>query len=222
VQLDELAADPARALIVEDPHGLSPDPAAEPHRGRVPDAAGPRWDPQLGMWTGPFAMAAYNTRIVRRSNALQGWAYGRRLRYSEVVGFGRGWAAPFRATGMAVGVAAALGAMRVGPARAVLDRLLPAPGEGPDARKRRRGHFRFELHAVTVTGARYRVVFGARGDPGYAATAVMMGESALALVIQRAALPAAAGVLTPATGIGPVLADRLRAAGFEIAVDRNV
>lgn len=65
------------------------------------------------------------------------------------------------------------------------------------------------------------VVFGARGDPGYAATAVMMGESALALVVERAALPAAAGVLTPATGIGPVLAARLRAAGFEIAVDRN-
>ena len=221
VQLDELAGDPERARIVADPHALSPDPAAEPDRGRASDTAGPRWDPQLGMWTGPFVMASYNTRIVRRSNALQGWAYGRRLQYREVVGFGRGWAAPFRATGMTVGMAVALGAMRVGPARAVLDRVLPVPGEGPDARERRRGHFRFELHAVTATGARYRVVFGARGDPGYVATAVMMGESALALVVERRALPAAAGVLTPATGIGPVLADRLRAAGFEIAVDRN-
>lgn len=221
VQLDELASDPARARIIGDPYALSPDRAAEPERGHALDAAGPRWDPDLGMWTGPFVMAPYNSRIVRRSNALQEWAYGRRLRYREVVGFGRGWVAAVRATGMAVGTAAALGAMRVGPVRAVLDRLLPAPGEGPDARRRPRGHFRFDLHAATVTGARYRVVFAAQSDPGYAATSAMMGESALALVLDRAALPEAAGVLTPATGIGRVLADRMRAAGFEITVDRE-
>jgi short subunit dehydrogenase-like uncharacterized protein len=29
-------------------------------------------------------MAGLNTRVVRRSNALQGWAYGRRFRYREV------------------------------------------------------------------------------------------------------------------------------------------
>jgi short subunit dehydrogenase-like uncharacterized protein len=220
VQLDELAGDPGRARIVGDPHALSPDRAAEPDLGPERAAAGPRWDPQLGMWTGPFVMAPHNTRIVRRSNALQGWAYGRRLRYREVVGFGRGWTAPVIATGMAVGLAATLGAMRLGPVRAVLDRLLPAPGEGPDERARRRGHFRFDLHAATVTGARYRVRFAARGDPGYAASSVMLAESALALVVDRGALPDAAGVLTPATGIGDVLAGRLRAVGFEIAVDR--
>jgi len=220
VQLDELAGDPARAPTVDDPYALSPHRAAEADPGREPDAARPRWEPQLGAWTGPFVMAPYNTRIVRRSNALQGWTYGRRLRYREVVGFGRAWTAPVLATAMAVGTAAALGAMRVGPVRAVLDRLLPAPGEGPDPRQQERGHFRFDLHAATVTGARYRVTFAAQGDPGYAATSVMLGESALALVVDRAALPEAAGVLTPATGIGAVLADRLRAAGFEIAVDR--
>jgi short subunit dehydrogenase-like uncharacterized protein len=219
-QVDELAGDPSRARIVDDPHALSPDSAAELDPGRE-HVAGPRWDPQLGTWTGPFVMAPYNTRIVRRSNALQGWAYGRRLRYREVVGFGRGWRAPLLAAGMAAGIAVALGAMHVGPARAVLGRLLPAPGEGPDRRRRERGHFRFDLHAATVTGERYRVRFAARGDPGYAATSVMMGESALALVVDRAALPDAAGVLTPATGIGGVLADRLRAAGFDIAVDRT-
>ncbi|HSJ46490.1 MAG TPA: saccharopine dehydrogenase NADP-binding domain-containing protein [Euzebyales bacterium] len=220
VQVDELADDPSQARIVDDPHALSPDRAAELDPGREHGVAVPRWDPQLCTWTGPFVMAPYNTRIVRRSNALQGWAYGRRLRYREVVGFGCGWRAALRAAGMAAGIAVGLGAMRVGPARAVLDRLLPAPGEGPDRARRERGHFRFDLHAATVTGARYRVRFAARGDPGYAATSVMMGECALALVVDRAALPDAAGVLTPATGIGVVLADRLRAVGFDIAVER--
>lgn len=219
-QLDEISGAPTRARIVADPFALSPDRAAEPDVGPQPDVTGPRWDAQLGTWTGPFVMASYNTRIVRRSNALLSWAYGRRLRYREVVGFGSGWVAPVAAVGMTAGLAAAFGALRFGPTRALVDRLLPDPGEGPDARTRAAGHFRFDLHAATVSGARYRVAFGARGDPGFAATAVMLGESALALVLDRDRLPAVAGVLTPATGIGAVLADRLDAAGFDIAVAR--
>lgn len=33
-------------------------------------------------------LAPYNTRVVRRSNALQGWAYGRRFRYAETMSVG--------------------------------------------------------------------------------------------------------------------------------------
>ena len=58
----------------------------------------------------------------------------------------------------------------------------------------------------------------AQGDPGYAATAVMLSEAALAL----AALPKAeGGVLTPATGIGDALVERLRAAGLELSTRRR-
>jgi short subunit dehydrogenase-like uncharacterized protein len=47
----------------------------------------------------------------------------------------------------------------------------------------------------------------------------MLGESGLALGLEGDKLPERAGVLTPATGIGPHLADRLRAAGqtFDVA-----
>ena len=61
-----------------------------------------------------------------------------------------------------------------------------------------------------------QVVIAADGDPGYKATAVMFGESALALALDGERLPDRAGVLTPATGIGSVLPGRLRAAGFTI------
>ena len=47
-------------------------------------------DEELGGWVGPFVMAPYNTRVVRRSNALLDGAYGRRFRYREVSGFGTG------------------------------------------------------------------------------------------------------------------------------------
>ncbi|HEX6256344.1 MAG TPA: saccharopine dehydrogenase NADP-binding domain-containing protein [Euzebyales bacterium] len=221
-QLEHLADDPARRRVVDDPYALSPDRSAEPDLGPQPDVTGPRFDRDLGTWTGPFVMAAYNTRVVRRSNALQGWAYGRRLRYREVVGFGRGPTRPLLALGMTTGIAVLFGGMRFAPTRALLDRVLPAPGAGPDARTRADGHFRFDLYAHTVTGARYGVAFGAQGDPGYAATSVMIGESALALATDQAAVPSGGGVLTPATGIGRVLVDRLRAAGFEIRVDRAV
>src|ERR1022692_3746753 len=46
------------------------------------------YDGQLRIWAGPFLMAGLNTRVVRRGNALQGWAYGRWFRYREVTGFG--------------------------------------------------------------------------------------------------------------------------------------
>ena len=50
-------------------------------------------------------------------------------------------------------------------------------------------------------------------------TAVMLGESALALALDGDRLPARAGCLTPATALGDVLVDRLRAAGhtYEVA-----
>ncbi len=219
-QLAEVRADADARRLAADPYALSPDRGAEPDLGRQPDVVGPRWDAELGAWTGPFVMAVYNTRIVRRSNALTGWAYGRRLRYREVTGFGRGVTAPLQAAVMTAGLGLLVSGLWYGPTRRLAGRVLPGPGEGPDERTRRGGHFRFRLHAATVRGTRYRVTVAARGDPGYAATAVMIGEGALALALDGAALPDRAGVLTPATGIGRPLVDRLRAAGFEITVER--
>ncbi|MCW2679034.1 MAG: enoyl-ACP reductase [Frankiales bacterium] len=220
-QLDEAAKDPQLQRIVEDPYSLSPDRAAEPDLGDERDNVLPGRDPLLGRWTGPFVMAAANTRVVRRSNALSGWSYGRAFRYREVMGFGTSPLAPVLATGMSIGLAAGMAGMAFGPTRAVLDRLLPAPGQGPGEEARRNGHFRIEVVSRTTTGARYTTTFAAKGDPGYAATAVMQGESALCLALDRDRLPQAAGVLTPATAMGAVLAERLRAQGFEISVARG-
>jgi short subunit dehydrogenase-like uncharacterized protein len=154
---------------------------------------------------------------VRRSNALRGWVYGRRLRYREVMSV--------RSPIAAVGVKGGLGALAAGlwwrPTRFVLDRVLPKPGDGPSERVRREGHFTIDLFTTTTTGARYTARFKATGDPGYAATAVMIGEAALALVLDRGDLPRSeGGVLTPATGIGDALVTRLRAAGVEISARR--
>ena len=64
---------------------------------------------------------------------------------------------------------------------------------------------------------RYLAAIEARGDPGYAATSVMLGEAALCLALDRDRLPGQAGVLTPATAMGAALTARLRAAGHTLA-----
>ena len=221
-QVDALRKDPAQRRVLADAYALSPDRAAEPDLGPQGDGLGVRYERELGgRWTAPFVMAPFNTRIVRRSNALQGWAYGRRFRYREAMSTGRSPLAPALAAGTAAGIAGLAAGLLLPPTRVVLDRLLPKPGEGPGERTRSTGHFRVEVTARTTRGARYRATVAAKGDPGYAATAVMLGESALCLALDGDRLPDRAGVLTPATAMGDGLADRLRAAGFTLDIDRR-
>jgi short subunit dehydrogenase-like uncharacterized protein len=213
-QMDAMRHDPAARRLAADPHALSPDPAAEPAPVQPPDA-GPPGRLQDGTWTAPFIMAGYNTRIVRRSNALTDWSYGRGLRYGELMGCGRGVRGAAAAGGVTVGLFGALAgisaAMTTAPTRALLDRVLPAPGSGPSAASRAAGWFRSELHAVASGGRRFRAVVAGPGDPGYSATAVMLGESALCLA--EDATGDRAGSLTPATAMGTALVERLRKAG---------
>jgi short subunit dehydrogenase-like uncharacterized protein len=219
-QLDTVRADRDQARVAASPYSLSPDRSAEPSLGRQDDMAtlpGPVVHPSLRGNLAPFFMASYNTRVVRRSNALRGWAYGRTFRYRETMSVGTSPLSPVLALGMKVGVVALFAGLAIPPTRFVLDRVLPKPGEGPSEKTMRNGHFTVDIFTTTTTGARYRCRFRAKGDPGYAATAIMLGESALALAFDRDALPPSeGGVLTPATAIGDALVARLRAAGVEI------
>ena len=216
-QQDEVRASAERRRVVGDPYALSPDRAAEPDLGDERDPGWARYDGELRMWTGPFAMAGINTRVVRRSNALQGWAYGRRFRYREVTGFGASPAAPVLAATVSAAMNAAQAGLAFGPVRAMVSQLLPAPGQGPGDKTRRTGFFRIQIHTRTSAGARYLGTIAARGDPGYAATSVMLGETALCLALDRDQLPDRAGVLTPATAMGAALTARLRSAGHTLA-----
>lgn len=211
--LAELAARDAQVRrLLADAFALSPDRAAEPRTPQPTDVPLPGRTVD-GRWVAVSPMGSFDTRVVRRSNALQGWAYGRGLRYEEVAATGRGARGALVAAGLTVGLPAALAALTLPPARTLLDRVLPAAGTGPDEGTRRSGWFRMDVHAVTTTGRHYRALAAGAGDPGYAATAVMLGESALALALDGERLPDRAGSLTPAAGLGDVLVARLRAAG---------
>ena len=221
------SADPEARRVMNDPYTLTPDRAAEPELGGQPDL---RWRrggdiaPELdGYWVGPFVMAAVNTRIVRRSNALLGYAYGRRLEYAEQMSMGRSLAAPVAAAMAAGGNAAtmALGSRYFDrlPSRLV-ERIAPKPGTGPSERAREQGHYTVETYTTTTTGARYRATMSQKGDPGYKATSVLLGESGLALALDRGRLSDLRGVLTPAAAMGDALIARFPAAGVSLDTTR--
>lgn len=216
-QLDVVKADRELRKVVLDPHALSPDRAAEPV-GNDKDVMIPSRDPLIGRWVAPFVMGSYNSRIVRRSNALLGHAYGPGFSYREVMSVGTTAAAPVLAGAVSAGLGALVLGMSLPPTRRLLDRVLPKPGTGPSEKAQRSGHFRMEIHTRTSTGARYVATVAAQGDPGYAATAVMLGESGLCLGTD--ALDSPGGVTTPAVAMGAHLVKRLRARGFELSVAR--
>jgi short subunit dehydrogenase-like uncharacterized protein len=129
--------------------------------------------------------------------------------------------APVKAAAVVGGLAAFMGAMALPPTRSLVDRVLPDPGEGPSEQTRENGYFAIEIWTRTPSGARFVCTVKAKGDPGYQATSVMLGEAALALALDGDRLPPHAGVLTPATGIGMPLVERLRAQRFTFEAERR-
>ncbi|HEX6027109.1 MAG TPA: enoyl-ACP reductase, partial [Solirubrobacter sp.] len=201
-QIDELRRDRSARRIMADPNALAP--GREVAEGR--DLRRVARHPQFG-WVGPFVMATYNTRVVRRSALLLD--YGPRFRYHELSAYGN----PVTATLATAGLGTLAGGLALPPTRQLLDRVLPDPGQGPSESARERGSFAMEVH-----GAGHVATVAAKGDPGYKATAVMMGESALCLALDD--LPDRSGVLTPASAMGSALVERLRAAGLTLRANK--
>ncbi|MBB3750935.1 short subunit dehydrogenase-like uncharacterized protein [Mycolicibacterium sp. BK634] len=219
--------DPNTRRMLEDPYTLTQDRAVEPELGPQPDLPwrrGANIARELaGTWTTGFVMAMYNTRIVRRSNALLNYAYGRRFRYAENMSVGSSVAAPVAS---AVASAANNGVVALGSRffrflpRWLVERVAPKPGTGPSEQTRDRGYYRAETYTTTTTGARYRATIAQQGDPGYKATAVMLGECGLALALDRDKLSDLCGVLTPAAAMGDALLDRFPAAEISLETVR--
>jgi len=113
-----------------------------------------------------------------------------------------------------------LSAVAFPPTRGLVRSQLPKPGEGPTEAQRRNGRLRVRLHGEGEDGTRARVLVKGEGDPGYQLTSLMLGQTALCLALDGEKLPTRSGVLTPATAMGTVLIDRLKAAGMTWEVER--
>jgi short subunit dehydrogenase-like uncharacterized protein len=211
--MDEASRDRNVRRIIADPYSLTPG-----ERGPDgPDQRGVRFDRDINRWTGPFVMAAINTRVVRRSNALLGYAWGRDFRYSEAMSMPNAVAA----TMLTAGLGTFVGLAAIKPIRGVMKKMLPAPGEGPSKEKRDKGFFKVRVVGTSETNngtppTKLLGIVAGTSDPGYGETAKMLAESAVCLAKDR--LDAKGGVLTPASCMGMTLVERLRKAGMTFEV----
>ena len=213
--VDELKANPGLRKVLGDPYALNPKGMRGPDKG---DQTGAHFDKHFNMWTGPFVMAAINTRIVRRSHALMGQPWGEDFRYSEVMGTGKGAKGFSRALSVAGGMVAFMASLAIPLTRPFVEKRLPSPGEGPNAEARAKGRFRTEFVALGDGKSLTGTVSDQR-DPGYGSTAVMLSEAALCLALEGQELEAEGGILTPAPTMGMRLVERLRAAGMTFDVN---
>ncbi|AXG07166.1 oxidoreductase [Haloplanus rubicundus] len=212
--------DPVVRRTLVNPYSLAP-----PGERKGVDPGEQRWprkDPLRDEWTAPSPMAPINERIVRRSNALLGYPWGREFRCSEVVPTGRGLRGAATAGAVAGGLGLFSAVMSVGPLRSGIRKyVFPDPGEGPTSEETEQGYFTVRVLGRGTTDDDPFTVeaqFGADWGPGYGATARMLGETGMCLREDDTDSPLSGGVLTPAAAIGTPLADRLRAVGFTATV----
>ena len=216
--------DSGQITQVSDPFLLNPPEKHSPAEiERHRDLQFPQYDANIGAWIAPFFMGAINTRVVRRSCALyEQWQepYGSDFTYQEYLKFSPPlpW---LQAAGITASMALLTGAMELAPLRHFLQSWLPQPGSGPSEKTMDAGWFRCELLGFSRDGQKVQGLIYDGGDPGNRATVKFLCESALSLVLNGDELPGGAqrgGILTPATGLGNVLAQRLRQAGMSIEV----
>ena len=190
--------------VLMHPYGLNP--TVEQSGPDTPGIQSVVYDETAKTWIAPFMMEAINTRIVRRSHALEGFPYGENFSYDEAIKGGDGEEGKKKAQKIAF-QAAALAARPGTPEKAIMDERMPKPGEGPDQAAREAGYFNCHLYLSLSDGKLAKGIVTGDMDPGYGSTSKMLAESAVCLA--KDDLPEMAGILTPATAMGAPLVDRL-------------
>jgi len=203
----EAAKDPALRKELQNPYSVCPDKHG--FKTRQDNINGAVFDEDFNAWVGPFVMAAVNTRVVHRSNALLNNAYGADFKYDEGMLMGKDKKGKGRARNMAWGLAAFMILAAIKPTRWVLEKfILPKPGQGPSADEQLNGMFDMRFVGKTTDGKTIKTRVTGDRDPGYGSTAKMLGQAAVCLSkIQKEEKDG--GFWTPASIYGDDLVDRL-------------
>lgn len=205
----EAVKDPALRKQLGNPYAICPPDHS--FYSRQPDVRFAQYDEDFQAWAAPFVMAAINTRIVHRSNALSGNAYGKDFLYDEGVLTGRGLKGRMAALGMVGALGSFMAASAVPPTRWVLEKfVVPKPGEGPSPESQEKGFFDIRFHGKSSTGHSLRVKVTGDRDPGYGSTAKMLGQAGACLALDIAKTDREGGFWTTSTLLGDKLLDRLQ------------
>ncbi len=193
---------------LQDPYSLCP-----PGHGFTTRQANVKtaYDENYGAWIGPFIMEGINSRVVHRSNALSGKAYGKDFLYREAMVTGQGKRGKRRAKMTGFGMGALMAGIALPPTRWVMEKfVLPKPGEGPSPEEQLNGSFDLVFLGATPNGETLRCRVTGDRDPGYGSTAKMLAQAAACLA-QDIPDTVEGGFWTPATLMGDKLIKRLTA-----------
>ena len=208
--IEEVRSDPQVAKIAKNPYALAPEGMQS--GVRQPNVSTFEYDADVESWVAPFVMAAVNTRVVHRSNALMEHAWGTAFRYDEAMMMGRGLTGRIRAAAFAGTLGAFLAGSYFTPTRFLMKKtLLPKPGEGPSLEERESGFYKLYLIGKDPEGNELRVTVKGDRDPGYGSTSKMLGEAAVCLFSDIGKKEVSGGFWTPATAMGQKLIGRLTA-----------
>jgi short subunit dehydrogenase-like uncharacterized protein len=201
--MEEVREDPSIRRQVANPYALYP--AGTPAGRDGPDQTGAKYDVDFKQWTSPFIMAAINTRVVRRSNALLGFPWGEDFRYDEATLN----ASRYEATRNSIAGGIGMIALALGPTRKLAQRFLPKPGEGPTREQREAGHYEVFFRGINPQDRSNDIIARVTGDldPGYGSTSRMLGEAAVCLA--KDTLVVGGGFWTPASAMGQKYLERL-------------
>lgn len=201
--------------LLGNPYALDPDPSFK--GGDKRDQSGVKYSRDVKKWTAPFLMAGINTRIVRRSNALMDFRYGRDFRYAESMATDSGVSGYIAAQGISVGIKSMAVTSVTSIGRKLLGLMLPSQGEGPSVDPEKPGFYVIQFNGETRGGAPLQTTLRGDGDPGYGSTSKMLAESGVCLALDR--LSTSGGFWTPSSAMGDQLLARLQEKGgltFEI------
>ena len=216
----EAGADPKLRKELANPFSICPPE----HRSekRQPSLKSAEFDKNFNAWLAPFVMGAINTRVVHRSNALQGARYGKEFTYDEAIMTGKGAKGRLTAYGMVGALGAFFTASAIKPTRWVVEKLVPKPGEGPSPEDQEKGFYDLRFVGKTTDGKTMITKVTGDRDPGYGSTSKMLGEAGLCLAFDVKD-DVKGGFWTPASALDGKLLERLQAnAGltFEVVETR--
>ena len=191
--------------ILNNPYGLNP--INEQSGPDKKDLNSVKYDKEAKSWIAPFVMAGINTKIVRRSNALLNYKYGKSFLYSEAVLVGNG------ILGKIIGYLSLIPILMViqkkgSIIKRIVDFFVPKAGQGPSKKERENGFFSLKFYFGN-NRRKYLTKVTGDMDPGYGSTSKMLAECAICLALDDP-LNKNYGVITPSVAFEESILQRLQ------------
>ena len=158
-------------------------------------------------WIGPFIMASIYTKVVRRSNALSRYKYGKKFKYDEATIFGKGFSGRIKGILNTITFGLIISAKHGSLLKKSFDFLFPNPGEGPSMKRIEKGFYNLRFYITLEDGSSAFAKVTGDMDPGYGSSSKMLAESAVCLAKDK--LSSNSGILTPSSAMGDHLLKRL-------------